>query len=89
VREGENGMSGVTLQRGHKSVVTVKVVTMGTGVTHYVGDESLTLGQLLDEMGIGAQMDVRVNGTAVEKSYRLGDADQVLVVPKIRGGAGR
>jgi molybdopterin converting factor small subunit len=31
-------------------------------------------------------MDVRVNGATVDKHHRLADGDQVLIVPKIRGG---
>jgi sulfur carrier protein ThiS len=31
-------------------------------------------------------MDVRVNGATVEKTHRLAEGDQVLIVPKIRGG---
>ncbi len=67
--------------------VTVKIVTMGQGITQYVADEPLTLGQLLDQVKLNDQVDVRVNGATVDTSYRLGDADQVLVVPKIRGGS--
>jgi molybdopterin converting factor small subunit len=31
-------------------------------------------------------MDVRVNGASVDKHHRLADGDQVLIVPRIRGG---
>ncbi len=80
-------MSPVMLERERKSSITVKIVTMGKGITNYVGDDSLTLGKLLEELGVNGQMDVRVNGATVEKTYRLADADQVLIVPKIRGGS--
>lgn len=77
-------MSTVMLER--KSAVTVKVVTMGKGVTNFVREEPLTLGTLLHEIGVNGQMDVRVNGASVEKAYQLANGDQVLIVPKIRGG---
>ena len=79
-------MTPVMLERERKNSITVKIVTMGKGITNYVGDESLTLGRLLEELGVNGQMDVRVNGATVDKSYTLADADQILVVPKIRGG---
>ncbi len=75
-----------TLRLEKKGAITVKVVTMGKGVTHFVREEPLTLGALLHELGVNGQMDVRVNGAAVEKDHRLADGDQVLVVPRIRGG---
>ncbi|MBI4842394.1 MAG: hypothetical protein HY803_15255, partial [candidate division NC10 bacterium] len=53
-------MSPVTLDR--KSAITVKVVTMGKGVTNFVREEPLSLGSLLQELGVNGQMDVRVNG---------------------------
>ncbi|MBI2000398.1 MAG: MoaD/ThiS family protein [candidate division NC10 bacterium] len=77
-------MSPVTLDK--KSAITVKVVTMGKGVTNFVREEPLSLGSLLQELGVNGQMDVRVNGATVEKTHRLADGDQVLMVPKIRGG---
>ncbi len=70
-------------QRG----MTVKVVTMGTGVTNVVLEEPLPLQSLLQEIGVDGQMDIRVNGATVERGYQLADGDQVLVVPRIRGGA--
>ena len=78
-------MGGVLLDR--KNAITVKVVTMGKGVTNYVREEPLSLATLLHELGVNGQMDVRVNGVAVEGGHRLGDGDQVLIVPKIRGGS--
>ncbi len=78
-------MSTMTLEK--KSATTVKVVTMGKGVTNVVLEEPLSLQALLQEIGVNGQMDVRVNGATVEKGYRLADGDQVLVVPKIRGGS--
>jgi sulfur carrier protein ThiS len=77
-------MNTVMLER--KNAVTVKVVTMGKGVTNFVREEPLTLGNLLHEIGVNGQMDVRVNGATVEKAYQLANGDQVLIVPKIRGG---
>ena len=77
-------MSPVTLDK--KSAITVKVVTMGKGVTNFVWEEPLSLGSLLQELGVNGKMDVRVNGATVEKTHRLADGDQVLIVPKIRGG---
>lgn len=78
-------MSPVTLDK--KSALTVKVVTMGKGVTNFVREESLSLATLLQELGVNGQMDVRVNGATVEKTHRLAEGDQVLIVPKIRGGS--
>jgi sulfur carrier protein ThiS len=69
-----------------KGAITVKVVTMGKGVTNFMREEPLSLGTLLHELGVNGQMDVRVNGATVEKSHRLAEGDQVLIVPKIRGG---
>jgi molybdopterin converting factor small subunit len=60
---------------------------MGRGVTHYVATDSMTLGRLLEELGVTDRMDVRVNGAAVEKTYRLADADEVLILPRIRAGS--
>jgi sulfur carrier protein ThiS len=77
-------MSTLTLEK--KSALTVKVVTMGKGVTNVVLEEPRSLAALLQEIGVNGQMDVRVNGATAEKGYRLADGDQVLVVPKIRGG---
>ncbi len=81
-------MPGLMLEQDRKSQtpITVKLIVMGRGITNYVADPSLTLGQLLEQCNVSDQMDVRVNGATVEKSYRLGSADQVLVVPKIHGG---
>ena len=77
-------MNTIMLER--KNAVTVKVVTMGKGVTNFVREEPFTLGALLHEIGVNGQMDVRVNGATVEKAYQLANGDQVLIVPKIRGG---
>ena len=77
-------MSTLTVEK--KSAMTVKVVTMGKGVTNVVLEESVPLEALLQEIGINGQMDVRVNGATVAKGYRMADGDQVLVVPRIRGG---
>jgi sulfur carrier protein ThiS len=77
-------MSTVTLDK--KSAITVKVVTMGKGVTNFMREEPLPLSTLLQELGVNGQMDVRVNGATVDKHHRLADGDQVLIVPKIRGG---
>jgi sulfur carrier protein ThiS len=75
-----------TLALEKKGAITVKVVTMGKGVTNFMREEPLTLGTLLHELGVNGTMDVRVNGATLEKDHRLADGDQVLIVPKIRGG---
>jgi hypothetical protein len=80
-------MSPVMTDQEQKSLITVKIVTMGKGITDYVGDNPLTLDRLLEVLAVNGQMDVRVNGARVEKTYRLADADQVLLVPKIRAGS--
>jgi sulfur carrier protein ThiS len=77
-------MSATLLDR--KNAITVKVVTMGKGVTNFMREEPLQLGTLLHELGLNGQIDVRVNGASVESNHRLADGDQVLIVPKIRGG---
>jgi sulfur carrier protein ThiS len=77
-------MKTATLDK--RSAVTVKVVTMGKGVTNFVREEPLTLETLLRELGVNGQMDIRVNGATVDRTHRLADGDQVLVVPRIRGG---
>ena len=77
-------MSTVMLDK--KGAITVKVVTMGKGVTNFMREEPLSLGTLLHELGVNGQMDVRVNGATVEKSHRLAEGDKILIVPKIRGG---
>ena len=77
----------VTLERERKTPLTVKIVTMGKGITQYVANDSMTLGELLKELEIPGSVDVRVNGRLPEQGYHLADADQILIVPKIRGGA--
>lgn len=69
--------------------ITVKVVTMGKGITQFVREAPLTLGTVLDEVGINGQMEVRVNGAVADRGHRLATGDMILVVPKIRGGSGR
>jgi sulfur carrier protein ThiS len=82
--EGGEHMATVSLDK--KSAVTVKVVTMGQGVTNFMREEPLSLDTLLRELGVNGQMDVRVNGATVDSTRRLADGDQVLIVPRIRGG---
>ena len=77
-------MSSVMLDK--KTAITVKVVTMGKGVTNFMREEPLSLGILLRELDVSEQLDVRVNGATVDRHHRLADGDQVLIVPKIRGG---
>ncbi|MFQ5882248.1 MAG: MoaD/ThiS family protein [Candidatus Methylomirabilales bacterium] len=66
--------------------IAVKVVMMGKNVTTYVGEEPLSLGDLLKEAGVNGNMEVRVNGVSVDKTHPLANGDMVLIVPKIRGG---
>ncbi len=66
--------------------VDVKVVVMGRRTTHYTGPAPLALGEVLDAVGVAPQMEVRVNGLAVGRDHQLAPGDQVVVVPKIRGG---
>jgi len=80
-------MSAVAVEREQRTYpITVKVVSMGTGITQYVADTSVSLGQLLEQLAVPAQADVRVNGATVAKTYELANADEVVIVPKIRGG---
>lgn len=66
--------------------VTVKVVMMGKNVTTVARPEPFILGDLLKEIGVNGQMEVRVNGTAVGRDHRLAPGDMILIVPKIKGG---
>ena len=66
--------------------VEVKVVVMGRRTTYYTGPAPLALGDVLDAVGIAPQMEVRVNGQAVGREHQLAPGDQVVAVPKIRGG---
>ncbi len=69
-----------------EQTVSVKVVMMGKNVTTFVGQDPLSLGKLLQEVGTNGNTEVRVNGVAVDKDHRLASGDMVLIVPKIRGG---
>ncbi len=82
-------MAGLMLaaEQSTRTPITIRIVMMGRGITNYVTHESRTLGALLEELQVTDHMDVRVNGATVDKTYWLGNSDQVLVVPKIRGGA--
>jgi hypothetical protein len=80
-------MGTAMLERQHTSSITVTIVTMGSGTTRYVGEASLTLGRLLEELDIDGHTDVRVNGATAERAYRLIHGDQVVILPRIRGGA--
>ena len=66
--------------------VEVKVVMMGRRATYYTGPSPLVLGEVLDAVGAPPQSDVRVNGLVVDRAHQLAPGDQVVVVPKIRGG---
>ncbi len=66
--------------------VDVKVVVMGRQTTYYTGPAPLALGEVLEAVGIAPEMEVRVNGLAVPRDHQLAEGDQVVVVPKIRGG---
>jgi len=66
--------------------VDVKVVVMGRRATHYTGPAPLALGEVLEAVGAAPEMEVRVNGLAAGRDHRLAAGDQVVVVPKIRGG---
>ncbi len=66
--------------------VEVKVVVMGRRTTHYTGPAPLALGEVLDAVGASPQMEVRVNGRAAGRDHQLAPGDQVVVVPKIKGG---
>ncbi|MFB3817650.1 MAG: MoaD/ThiS family protein [Candidatus Methylomirabilales bacterium] len=79
-------MSQVLVEKGSAHPITVKIVSMGAGITQYVADTSMTLGQLLEQLAVSGQTDVRVNGLATDPAYRLANGDEVLLVPKIRGG---
>ena len=66
--------------------VEVKVVVMGRRATYYTGPAPLVLGEVLDAVGVAPQMESRVNGLALPRDHQLAPGDQIVVVPKIRGG---
>lgn len=66
--------------------IEVRMVSMGRGVQKFVREKGITVGDFLDQMGVDQTMDFRVNGALSERSRSLGHGDQVLIVPKIKGG---
>ncbi|MEM7828300.1 MAG: hypothetical protein QW561_03065 [Candidatus Aenigmatarchaeota archaeon] len=66
--------------------VTIKVVIMGKEVSTYTKEAPITVGDLLDELGVNGQMEVRINGVEKKRGEFLADGDVMLLVPKIRGG---
>lgn len=66
--------------------ITVKVVIMGKEVSTYTKEAPITIGDLMDELGVNGNMDVRVNGIEKKREELLADGDVMLLVPKIRGG---
>ncbi|MCH7922063.1 MAG: MoaD/ThiS family protein [Nitrospinae bacterium] len=66
--------------------IEVRMVSMGRGVQKFVREKGITVGDFLDQMGVDQTMDFRVNGALSERSRSLEHGDQVLIVPKIKGG---
>ena len=66
--------------------VEVKIIVMGRRSTYYTAPAPLALGAVLDAVGVAPQMEVRVNGLAVPRDHQLAPGDQIVAVPKIRGG---
>ncbi len=69
-----------------ESNIEVRYVSMGRSVQKYVREKGITVGDFLDQLGVDATMDFRVNGALAERSRKLEHSDQVLSVPKIKGG---
>lgn len=66
--------------------IEVRYVSMGRSVQKFVREKGITAGDFLDQLGVDKTMDFRVNGTLAERSRVLDHGDQVLTVPKIKGG---
>ncbi len=66
--------------------IEVRMVSMGRGVQKFVREKGINGGDVLDQMGVDQTMDFRVNGALSERSQPLEHGDQVLIVPKIKGG---
>lgn len=69
-----------------ESTIEIRMVSMGRGVQKFVREKGITIGDLLDQMGADPTMDFRVNGGLAERTKQLEHGDQVLLVPKIKGG---
>ncbi len=79
-------MSAAAAGGGRWDTVRVAIVTMGERTVEYVGDSSLTLARLLEEMGLDEGLvDVRVNGVTVPGTTSLRNGDRLLVIPRIGG----
>lgn len=66
--------------------IEVRLVSMGRSVQKFVREKGITVGDFLDQVGTDPTMDFRVNGAIAERSRVLEHGDQVLTVPKIKGG---
>ena len=62
------------------------MVSMGRGVQKFVREKGITVGDFLDQIGTDPTMDFRINGGLAERTQQLAHGDQVLLVPKIKGG---
>jgi sulfur carrier protein ThiS len=61
---------------------------LGRQVIDYAGEEGVTVGAVLEQVGIAAHgMDLRVNGDHVDDNTVLRNADVVTVIPRIKGGS--
>lgn len=66
--------------------IEVRFVSMGRSVDKFVREKGINVGDFLDQLGVDPTMDFRVNGALAERSRILEHGDQVLAVPKIKGG---
>jgi sulfur carrier protein ThiS len=66
--------------------IEIRMVSMGKSVQKYVREKGITVGDFLDQLGVDPTMDFRVNGALADRSRVLEHGDQVLLVPKIKGG---
>ncbi len=69
-----------------ESTVEIRMVSMGRGVQKFVREKGITVGDFLDQVGTDPTMDFRINGGLAERTQQLAHGDQVLLVPKIKGG---
>lgn len=66
--------------------IEVRFVSMGQSVQKFVREKGITVGDFLDQLGVDSTMDFRVNGALADRSRMIEHGDQILTVPKIKGG---
>jgi hypothetical protein len=66
--------------------IEVRFVSMGQSVQKFVREKGITVGDFLDQLDVDSTMDFRVNGALADRSRMIEHGDQILTVPKIKGG---